>query len=308
MRLPRPQAVPLASSTAAKPRLQLVQSPSSEAPRRLSLPLLNLWHLTSLDAPCVAALWAFFAARCCGLLLSFASCAALFVAVWMLYAADRLLDARAADDRLEARHHFHAQHRHAFLFVFAFAALLLVLLLRMTDTSTLRLYLHLTAPLVVWLLLVHTRTHYAQRLPKEIVVGIVFAAAVFIPAVAARPALQLRLLAPAVLFAATCALNCLTIYAWEHDSDLRQAHATTILAVRHYFAVTCSVGTAALLLTLFFITHHDALWRLPAACALSVLALAALHRARHRVTAITLRAAADFALLTPLLFLFGRTA
>jgi hypothetical protein len=62
--------------------------------------VLALWHLLSLDAPTVAALWTVIIAHCAGLTLGWTAPAAMFVAVWMIYAADRLLDSRQLDDRL----------------------------------------------------------------------------------------------------------------------------------------------------------------------------------------------------------------
>ena len=63
------------------------------APARVTSPL-ALWHLLSLDAPTVAALWTYFIARANHVQLSYAVPAAMFLAVWLIYAADRLLDTR----------------------------------------------------------------------------------------------------------------------------------------------------------------------------------------------------------------------
>ena len=85
---------------------------------------LVLWHLLSLDAPTIAALWTWFIARVNYIHLPTSSILAMAVAVWMLYAADRLMDARLMDihlvqlqvnpaEDLEARHYFHHNHRTA---------------------------------------------------------------------------------------------------------------------------------------------------------------------------------------------------
>ena len=58
---------------------------------------LTLWHLLSLDAPTVAVLWTWFIARTNHVHLPLASLAAMALAVWILYAADRFLDARLLD-------------------------------------------------------------------------------------------------------------------------------------------------------------------------------------------------------------------
>ena len=85
--------------------------------------VLALWHLLSLDAPTVAVIWTWFVARAEHVRLPWATPAAMGIAVWMLYAGDRLLDARVLDgvrtawtgERLEARHLFHYRHRRGFL-------------------------------------------------------------------------------------------------------------------------------------------------------------------------------------------------
>jgi hypothetical protein len=265
--------------------------------------------LLSLDAPTVAALWTWFVARCCGIALPFAGIAAMFLAVWILYAADRLLDARSADaTNLEERHHFHDRHRRAFVALIAIAAIALATLTSMLLPAVLRLYALLGALLSGWFLLIHTRLAHERRLPKELAVGLFFAAAIFIPTVAHRPDLRLTLLAPAALFAAVCGLNCMVLYAWEHPGDRSNANWTTRLATHHLMEVAIGI-LCATLLTLatfaskFFLSRGaSSLWPIPAACAASVLLLLLLNRNRSKLSPLNLRAAADLALLTPLLF------
>ena len=72
--------------------------------------VLRLWHLLSLDAPTVAALWTVFVARAVRVELPWNVPVAMFAAVWAIYAADRLLDA-GRQENLEARHRFHGVHR-----------------------------------------------------------------------------------------------------------------------------------------------------------------------------------------------------
>jgi len=77
---------------------------------------LVLWHLLSLDAPTIAVLWTWFVARMTRTAVPWTTEAAMGVTVWLLYAADRLLDTRALDplgdtSEFEARHFFHHRHR-----------------------------------------------------------------------------------------------------------------------------------------------------------------------------------------------------
>ena len=102
---------------------------------------LALWHLLSLDAPTVAALWTLFVARSVHLMLPWTAPAAMFLAVWMIYAADRLLDARGLASGswqtgkletgpvLEARHHFHDRQRSGFFSGITIASVALAALL-----------------------------------------------------------------------------------------------------------------------------------------------------------------------------------
>lgn len=269
--------------------IQIAAPPHTRSP-------LALWHLLSLDAPTVAALWTWFIARASHVRLPAAAPAAMALAVWIVYAADRILDASRNTD-LEARHHFHHRHRRAFLAGITLAAIVLASLLTHLDPAAIGIYLLEGAFLVAWFLIVHT-TRGAHRLPKEIAVGIFFSAAVFIPSVAREPALRPALLPSAILFASLCSLNCLFIYSWEHRPSGLQPHATTRLALAHLPAFAVAITTTAA--TLILLTHAKPI---SAACSLAAVLLLLLHRNRHRITRTHLRAAADLALLTPILLL-----
>jgi hypothetical protein len=297
--------------------IQRQQSKSSRHPRpepKLSHSLLSLWHLLSLDAPTVAVLWTWFLAAAEHIRLPPASTLSMAIAVWMLYAADRLMDARLIDtpsnrpDDLEARHFFHHRHRTFFLTGILFASVALAILLPRLESQALHLYLILGGLLSGYFILIHATSsieasrRVAHRLPKEIAVGIFFAAATFIPTVARRPDLRLVLLPAALLFAALCSLNCLFIYAWEHATPrpARRAHATTRFALRHLSTISIALSILAFALALF---DHRSPWPIFAATATAAAALLLLHHRRHTLDATTLRAAADLVLLTPLLLL-----
>ena len=255
------------------------------------------WHLLSLDAPTVAAVWTWFIARAVGVELGWRDVAAMFVAVWVLYATDRLLDARLLGcgtevSGLEARHWFHHEHRVAFRWGIAIGCVALAALLPSLMGAELRLYAVLGALLAGWFLAIHTAGRVRARpLPKEAVVGVFFAAAVFIPTVARAPWMRGELIVPAVLFGAVCSLNCLFIFAWEHEGmDDFEAHASTRWAARWVgrmgvgLMVVCFVFGGSLITT---------------AVGLSAGLLVAVHLVRGRVERMTLRALADLVLLTP---------
>jgi hypothetical protein len=275
---------------------------------------LALWHLLSLDAPTVAALWTWFIARTIHLRLPVASTLAMAVAVWMLYASDRLMDARLLDaqpihhDTLEVRHRFHHRHRTAFLTGILIASGGLGFLLPRLEPSSIHLYLILGGLVFGYFILIHVTSSaeaqqkFAHRMPKEIAVGIFFAAATFIPTVARQPQLRLALLPPALLFATLCSLNCLFIYAWEHPTSntLHPAHATTRVALNHLPLIATTIALAGVALALL---DHHTLWPIPVATAIAAILLLALHRRHRHIQPTTLRAAADLALLTPTLLL-----
>lgn len=292
---------------------------------------LALWHLLSLDAPSVAAVWTIFVALSSGVRLPWTAPAAMFLAVWIIYAADRLLDARLLDDQaiagqrdagcsitagfpaeLEARHRFHHRHRSRFFAAILGATAALLYLLHRIDPHSLELYVLLATLLGVWMLLIHGRplsSGEARRLPKELAVGIFFPAAVFIPTVARVPSLRPVLLAAAALFACVCTLNCLYLYAWEHAEDRRKsaspsAHSTTLWAVHRLPWIAGSIVAAAASAAAVSLLRGVPEVAFPAlACALSAACLLVLNARRSRIAAVHLRAFADLVLLTPLLFL-----
>jgi hypothetical protein len=292
------------------PQLALVpRAPHQPTPRTA----LALWHLLSLDAPSVATVWTIAVARAVNLHLPWTAPAAMFIAVWILYAADRLLDARLLDARLldarafdssqttndiEERHRFHHRHRRAFLLGITLSACALAALLRTIDLHALRLYTLLATLLAVYLLLIHARPGSAHRLPKELAVGIFFPAAVFIPTVARFPQLRLDLLPVALLLAATCSLNCLFLYAWEHPEPRTHAHWSTRWATHHLVSLTLTIAALSLLVILISPEHSTLI--LTSCILASTLLLLLLHHLRHRLQPIHLRALADLVLLTPL--------
>ena len=284
---------------------------STTAFKRYRSGLLDHWHLLSLDAPAVATLWTWFIAAAVHLRLPAVALIAMFLAVWTLYAADRLLDARQLSGNplqtagLEPRHLFHHRHRNAFHIGIGVATIALAAALPRLSIEAIRLYLILGGLLTGYFILIHA-TQHARRLPKEIAVGLFFAAATFIPTVARHPELRLALILPAVLLAALCSLNCLFIYAWEHETqgssqiEVQTPHPATRIALRCLRPLGVALVLAAAAVAC---RDRQAPWPLSLACGLSAFGLLLLDRNRRRIASTTLRAAADLALTTPLLLL-----
>jgi hypothetical protein len=223
------------------------------------------------------------------------------IAVWTLYAADRLLDSLSpGNDRLEARHYFHRQHRSPFIGGIALASISLALLLPRIPVAAIRLYLVLGGLVFGYFVIIHA-TRSGHRLPKEIAVGVCFAAATFIPTIARDPQLRLPLLGPALLLAAVCSLNCLFIYAWEHTVPGGPSpHPVTAVALRHLAPFTLlTVGISGALAILL----PPPARMLYLSVSIAALSLFALHMLRRHLGRLKLRAAADLALLSPLVLI-----
>ncbi len=256
------------------------------------------WHLLSLDAPMVAALWTWFVARCARIALPWTVTAAMFLAVWLLYVADRLLDGRAAQERhageLERRHRFHRQHRQAFAVAMAVgmgALCPLVLAMARLPGSAFRPFLLLAAVLAGWFAVIHlARPHGSLHGTKELVPGVFFGAAVFLPTLVRASELRPWLEVAAVAFGLVCWLNCRLIDSWEHA---RVGSRTRVLGA--VLSVAC-ISLAALRL--------EPMTPVLLAVSLASAGLLGLDRVQARLDRTTLRAAADAVLLTPLLVLF----
>jgi len=280
---------------------------SQAQPRRVAArPLWAYWHLLSLDAPTVAAVWCCAFAQAARVRVPLACVLALGGTVWMLYAADRLLDARTGHSRpqLRERHWFHAAHRSALLPVLAMVAALVAAAAWLAiPRSVLLGEASLAVAAAVYFVRVHLGphlgphletqlgTHLAKRFgwrrlatgTKESAVGIIFALGVAIPAMAmlAHP---WPLLLPTAAFAALCGLNCLLIE--KAEAARPTAACNWVLALLAVASLLAMSGGFRLL------------W-LEICLAAGLLLAASL--AKARLSPLAFRVAADAALLTPLL-------
>jgi hypothetical protein len=270
--------------------------------------LAEWWHLLSLDAPTVAALWSWFFARAMHLHLPFLQAVFLALGAWFLYVTDRILDGlRQRQDELRERHHFHARHRTAFL---GAASLVLVLLAWFVITrmrpEALRDDLWVGIFVLLYLFAVHRRTNSApigaSRLPKEFAVAVLFAAATAVPAwsrlgTTRGIALEKEQLAPAVVFfALLCWINCVSIEKWEAGN----LHSTTRWASLHLRPIVTIIALFSLAAAL--LAPSRGLMAVYLAALLSSALLFVLDARSSHFSPLHLRIAADAALLTPLAF------
>lgn len=253
-----------------------------------------LWHLLSLDAPCVAALWTVFVARVFRVPLPWTAPSALAVAVWMLYVADRLADA-AAGKAFEERHRFHQRHSTVFAVGWLLCAPLLLLLVFHLPHALRDGWLLLAVPLAAYVGTVHALR--LGHVPKEPLIAVFFGMAIAMPEISSGSSSQ-GLLRSVALFALLCWMNCAAIGRWEAPLSGYLDPATHFLGRRLSFCTA-----VAILLSLWIALHEGPARWIGAAIAASLVLLFVLGQVRGRMDRTPLRALADVALLTPLMML-----
>jgi hypothetical protein len=269
--------------------------------------LLRLWHLASLDAPTVAIVWAWAFAWSAHIHLAAWPLVLLGLVVWTVYIADRLLDAQAgrrnpADHDLRARHHFHWRHRRILAPLAGVAALVAAAIVRRRVPV---IALPQDSAVAIATLAYFSGVHGRLKLPgtlerlaraigsRECLVGALFAAGCVLPAWSVDPASwgpasPLRLLVvPAIYFAALAWLNLRAITRWE--SGLRLG------------GITWALSGAGLLLAASLAAGQPRAAALVTAAAVSALLIGWLDSKSARLEPVTLRAAVDLVLLSPLL-------
>jgi hypothetical protein len=263
-------------------------------------PLYAYWHLLSLDAPTVAFVWCVAFAASAGVSLPLFIPAALAVATWILYVADRLLDARRGGQgeraaNLRERHWFHARHRSFLVAGLGGGAVFLIwIVARELPRAMLQREAILGAVVLFYFAAIHLpirRLAVLLRIPlKEAIVGIIFAIAVAIPAWTLAPR---QVFASIAGFALLCGLNCLVIETVER----LQKDSGASIAVCEGLLLALSAATAALAAFNWFARERPLL----ICITISALLLFLLCRLRARFVPIAFRVAADAALLTPVL-------
>jgi hypothetical protein len=296
-----------------------------------TLPL-RLWHLASLDAPTVAAVWALAFAWTARVHLPISLVASIALVVWSVYIADRLLDARRALRRgavhgLRERHFFHWRHRRILIplgIASALAAACLVVPL-MSAVARQRGAV-LAAAAAIYFVGVHACRGAARKaarmLPrlasKETLVGVLFTVGCALPAWNRAPSHPWALILPAAYLAALAWLNCAAITRWENASSFGSEPGSAtgadfnpegrfwvanVASASWVFACACGLALAGVVSAILLALENPQSAMLLGAGAASALLLAVLDRLRGRLTPLCLRAAADLVLLTPLVLL-----
>jgi len=268
-------------------------SPRSWSPGQL----LRSWHLASLDAPTVGVVWGWAFAWTAHIQLAGWPLALLGLVVWVVYVGDRLLDARAGRE-LRERHHFHWRHRRVLIPLAGGAGFAAAAMVRRWVPV---IALPQDSAVALATLAYFSGVHGRLRLPaavarltalvgwRECLVGTLFAAGCVLPAWSVDPlAFPVRLvILPAGYFAAVAWLNVRAITRWESGRLLgRVAWALAAVGMMLGLGLAMVLPRAATLI---------------AAAAVSALLIGWLDRRRERLDPVTLRAAVDLVLLTPVL-------
>jgi hypothetical protein len=244
-----------------------------------------LWpNLLSLDAPVVALLWQILFVRCFHGSLGMLPAALLAIAVWLIYVADRTLDAwRGCVD--QPRHEFYRRHWRAVLPIWT----------AMLGGGAWLAWSRLPGPLFIkgaavasgtglYLAAVHLG-FLRQANSKESAVAVLFGLGA---SLAAWPSVQTPSdVLTILLFSCLCWMNCVAIDDWEHGRELRPS-------------VVAAAAIVAVIAAGLLREHRPILGGAETAGALG---LVALDRLRVRYSPDALRVLADAVLLTPVLFL-----
>jgi hypothetical protein len=260
--------------------------------------LLRCWHVLSLDAPTVAAVWAWIFAHSFQVQLPVVSIAILTLGTWIIYISDRLLDGwrTLRPSEMRERHHFHFRHRCSLLIAGGcISAVLLWLIVERMSVPARREDTILFLVALVYFMTIHSRpSNLRFAFPKELAVGSIFAAATAIPAWSRLQRHPVALIGAIILFAILCWLNCFGIERWENPEKFQHHNFRFVLMAM----IICSIGG---LLAAYY--SNSRATQLYAAEAISAGLLLSLDSSQLKFTPMALRIGADLALLTPLLIL-----
>lgn len=259
-----------------------------------------LWpNLLSLDAPFVALLWQILFTRCFHVAAEPVPAILLVASVWLIYAADRALDAWRGECA-SPRHRFYRAYWRILLPVWmAVLAASAWLALTQLPMVLLRRGCFLLAAVIIYLVAIHgfKSRLWSPPFTKEASVGFLFALGASLTAWSnvQTPADA----ASITLFFILCWINCAAIQKWESAPWPRPAFATRSAPVVGWPVGWAATGVALFALALFWM-HRPVLGGAEMASAFAFLAL---DRAGRRFSPDVLRVLADVALLSPMVFL-----
>lgn len=263
-------------------------------------------NLLSLDAPFVAVAWLYVFSKTWRVdILQWPAYVSLGLVVWIIYAADRLLDASMHNEeggKIKARHEFHRRHKGFFRIGLVVASLTALVLVVGGLSVSIYSYAVIGAILVAtFFALSFYSTLGPDELPyaKNIIAGTTFAFGTAMLAIAETSFYWKDLVfSPELIcFAVLCVLNISAIDLWEHANrsiDL-EIKAADELALTLPLTL---LGGAAIL---FAWREHESMRPFFYAILTGAALLQILNRNRNRFSMDALRVLADVALLVPIL-------
>src|SRR3712207_5621778 len=276
-------------------------------PQRNRISPVAWMNLVCLDAPLVAVSWQWLFAKSSGLAVAPGARAALFLTAWLIYLADRFGDSMSVDLRRSSslRQRFCVRHQRGWLATIGIVgAADLVVVATLLEPPVLWLGSAVGAAAVVYLIVNQRKPAVWRLVPaKEITIGVLFAAGTI---VGFAPLPGPGATTPWLLFAALCALNCISIAVWERWLDEAQQRVS-IATVFPRVAGVLPVALALLIALSFAAARYQPGAReLYVPLGVSATLLAIVHFARRRIQPDVRTALADLVLLTPLPLLLVR--
>jgi hypothetical protein len=296
------QAHSLQGSSGAPPRRDLRTGGFSRTAQR-AVPAIWL-NLVCFDAPLVAVVWLLLFARTFEIPLQKGNCLALFLTGWLIYLADRLVDAISLKPEFPRSHRqqFCLRHREIWVAtVLLLAGFDAYVIWRSTAFETFLVGAVVGVLALIYLVINHPLGLVWRSLPaKELVIGFLFTAGTLVALTPAIHSLTRSFVAAALAFAALCGLNCISIANWELELDRAQKKVS--IATRHpaiagltgVICVSLAIVSAAIGIA------NRGLMPLMASLSLSALFLAWLNSSHARLNRDTRTALADLVLLTPI--------
>jgi len=261
-----------------------------------------------LDAPLVAVAWQFFFAKAFQLKIPTSNYLVLGLIVWVIYSADRLLDARrlGAPEVASARHRFYRDRFWIMLPLTVIGLMLAVVAVLMVLPEAL-LYCGVVVFLFVIVYFIHRLWVEGPMLvviPKEIFSGMVFAIGTTLTGYAWSNDIPDALYSPEVLwFGGLCSLNCMAISVWERNADAGNdgnALPQVWPVVVRFFPV-CAWGFTLTGVAFAFIHTDTVMFPILLAVASGGGLLALLASVAGRISPAVLRVGADVAVIFPVL-------
>jgi hypothetical protein len=173
---------------------------------------------------------------------------ALFLTAWLIYLGDRLADSASLepDGPQSLRQQFCRRHRRLWIIMIAFVAGFDgYIIWRTTALETLLVGAVVGLLALIYLVINHPLGLIWRSLPaKELAIGGLFTAGILVALMPGCSFRQILFALCALLLAALCVLNCISIASWERELD--QAQGKVSIATRHpsftrHAALICAV-------------------------------------------------------------------